>query len=76
MGYILKFRLPNSYTITILTKIKKDFLKEEERVKGFFIFMTMLSFKEVQSNYGKKEPYERGCSWITKFSHCLNFRYR
>ena len=76
MGYILKFRLPNSYTITILTKIKKDFLKEEERVKGFFIFMTMLSFKEVQSNYDKKEPYERGCSWITKFSHCLNFRYR
>ena len=76
MGYILKFRSPNLYTVIILTKIKKDFLKEEERVKGFFVFMTMLSFKQVESNYGKKEPYQRGFSWITKFSHCLNFRYR
>ena len=47
MGYILKLRLPNLYTIIVLTKIKKDFLKEEVRVKGFFLFMTMLSFKEV-----------------------------
>ena len=38
--------------------------------------MTMLSFKEVESNYGKREPCERGCSWIIKFSHCLNFGYR
>ena len=37
--------------------------------------MTMSSFKQVQSNYGKKEPCERGCSWIIKFSHCLNFGY-
>ena len=66
MGYILKFRLPNFYTIIILTKVKKDFVKKEERIKGFFIFMTMLLFKQVESNYG--------CSWITKFSHCLNFR--
>ena len=62
MGYILKFRSPNLYTIIILTKIKKDFLKEEGRVKGFFIFMTMLSFKQLESNYGKKEPCEQGCS--------------
>ena len=58
MGYILKFRLPNLYTIIILTKIKKDFLKKEERVKGFLIFMTMLSFKQVESNYGKIEHCE------------------
>ena len=31
--------------------------------------MTMLSFKQVKSNYGKKEPCEQGCSWI-------NFGYR
>ena len=43
MGHSLKFRLPNLYTIIILTKIKKYFLKEEERVKGFFIFMIMLN---------------------------------
>ena len=43
MGYILKFRLPNLYTIIILTKIKKYFLKKEERVKGFLIFMIMLN---------------------------------
>ena len=29
MGYILKLRLPNLYTIIILTKIKKGFLKKE-----------------------------------------------
>ena len=43
MGHSLKFRLPNLYTIIILTEIKKYFLKEEERVKGFFIFMIMLN---------------------------------
>ena len=75
MGYLLKIRSPDLYTITILTKIKRDFLKKEKRVKGVFIFMTMLSFKEVESNYGEKEPCEQVCSWITKFSHCLNFRY-
>ena len=37
--------------------------------------MTMLSFKQVESNYGKKEPCERGCGRIIKFSHCLNFGY-
>ena len=74
MWYILRFRSPNLYTIVIVTK-KKGFSKKKERVKGFFIFMTMLSFKEVESNYVKKEPYERGCSWIIKFSHCLNFGF-
>ena len=57
MGYILKFRSRNLYTIIIVTKIKKRFLKKKEKVKGFFIFMTMLSLKQVKSNYGiKKGP--------------------
>ena len=43
------FQSPNLYTIIILTKIKIDFLKKKERVKGFFIFMTTLSFKQVKS---------------------------
>ena len=62
----LKFRLPDLYTIIIVTKIKKGFLKKKERVNGLFIFMTMQSFKQVESNYGKKEPYKRGCSQIVK----------
>ena len=37
--------------------------------------MTMPSFKQVESNYNKKEPCEQR-SWIIKFSHCLNFGYR
>ena len=49
MEYILKFRLPNLFTIIIVTKINKGFLKKKERVKGFFIFMSMLSFKQVES---------------------------
>ena len=52
--YILRFRSPNLYTIIIVTKIK-GFLKKKERVKSFFIFMFMLLFKQVESNYGKKE---------------------
>ena len=66
----MKFRSPNLYTIIIVTKIKKCFLNKKERVKGFSVFMTMPSFKQVESNYGKKEPWERACS---TFSHCLNF---
>ena len=50
MGHILKFRLPNLYTVIIVTKIKKRFLKKKERVKGFFIFMRMLSFNQVEPN--------------------------
>ena len=53
MGYILKFRSPNLYNIIIVTKIKKRFLKKE-KVKGFFIFTTMLSLKQVKSNHGIK----------------------
>ena len=73
MECLLKFSLPNWYTIILVTKRErvKGFFKRE-RVKGFFIFMTMPSFKQVESNYGKKESCERGCSWIIKFSHCLN----
>ena len=48
-----KFRSLNLYIIIIVTDIKKDFLKKKERVKGFFIFITMVSFKQVESNYGK-----------------------
>ena len=74
MGCTL-FRSPNLHTIIIVTKINKSFSNKKERVKDFFIFMTMLSFKQVESNYSKKKPCERGCSWIIKFPHCLNFRY-
>ena len=38
--------------------------------------MTMLSFKQGESNYDKKEACQRGCTWTIKFSHCLNFGYR
>ena len=37
--------------------------------------MTMLSLNQVEVKYGKKEPCERGYSWIIRFSHCLNFGY-
>ena len=47
--YILKFRSPNLFTIIIVTKRKEGFLKKKETVKGFFIFMSMLSFKQVES---------------------------
>ena len=56
MGYVLKFRLPNLYTIIIVAKTKKGFLKKKERVKCFFIFMCMLSLKQVESDNNKKEP--------------------
>ena len=36
--------------------------------------MTMLSFKQIESNCGNKEPSKQGFSWIIKFSHCLNLR--
>ena len=49
MWYIMKFRSPNLYTITV-TKINKVFLKKNERVNGFFIFTTMLLFKQIKSN--------------------------
>ena len=50
VGVYIKFRLPNLFTIIIVTKVKKGFLQKKERVKGFFIFMNMLSFKQVESN--------------------------
>ena len=61
-------------TIIIVTKIKEGFLKKSERVKGFFIFTTMLLLKEIESNYSKKEPGKQGCSWMIKFSHYINFQ--
>ena len=42
MWYILKFRLPNLYT---LEKIKKGSLKKKERVKGFFLWLCYHSSK-------------------------------
>ena len=38
--------------------------------------MTMPSFEQVESSHRKEEPCERGCNWIVKFCHCLNFGYR
>ena len=76
--YILKAEqglLDGVYTKVEITKIKKGFLNKRKRVKGFFIFMAVPSFKQVKSNYGKKEPCERACSWVIKFSRCLNFGY-
>ena len=35
--------------ICTLSSESKGFLKKKERVKGFFIFKTMLSFKKVES---------------------------
>ena len=67
MEHILKFWLPNLYPITIVTK-KERFLKEKKRERIFFIFMTMLSFKQVESNYGKKEPCKQGCVGLLIFS--------
>ena len=37
--------------------------------------MIMLSFKQVESDYGKKYSCKRGCSCIIESSHCLNFGY-
>ena len=74
MGCILKFRSKNLYTISIVTKVKKGFLKKNGWKVSLF-FWTILSFKQVESNWGKKEPYKQGCGWIIKFSHCLNFGY-
>ena len=34
------------------------------------------AMKQVESNHSKTEPWKWSCSWIIKFSHCLNFRYR
>ena len=45
-----------------IKKVNKAFYKEKflkkkkKRLKGFFIFMAMLSLKQVKSNYGKKLP--------------------
>ena len=58
MGYILKSRSPNLYNIIIVANIKKSFLNKKERIKGFFIFMSILSFKQVESNNDKREPCE------------------
>ena len=55
MECVLKFSSPNWHTIIIVTKRArvKGFFKRE-RFNAFFIFMTMPSFKQVESNYGKK----------------------
>ena len=54
----------------------------KERVKGFFflffifiVYLFICCFKQVESNYGQKEPCQQDFSWI-KFSLCLNFGYR
>ena len=47
MECILKFRSPDLHTIIIVTKMKKGFVKKKERVKGFFIFMTMHFYSSI-----------------------------
>ena len=59
MGCILKFRSPNLYAVIIVIKKKKK-EKKKERIKAFVFFMTMLSFKQVLSNHGSKDPCKRG----------------
>ena len=53
--YKKKFSLPSLYTIMIVVKIKEGLLKKE-KVKCFFIFMNILSFKKFKSSYSKREP--------------------
>ena len=48
--------------------------KIDPRKPCFFIFMTMLSIKQVDFDYSKKELCKRGCSNIIKFSY-MNFGY-
>ena len=38
--------------------------------------MTILSFKQVESNHGKRDLCKPGFTWIIKLSHCLGFGYR
>ena len=38
MGYILKFRLPNLYTIIIVTKIKKVFVKKKKGKRFLYFY--------------------------------------
>ena len=57
--------------ICTLSSESKGFLKK----KAFFIFKTMLSFKQVESNYGKKEHCERSCSRIVLILDALIWYY-
>ena len=50
MEYILNFRSPNLYLVIIVTKRRKSFLKQKENVRGFFVFMTMLLLRQLESN--------------------------
>ena len=47
---------------------KERFLKEKKRVKGLFVFMTMLSFKQVKSSFGKKSPLNKVAVGLLGFS--------
>ena len=38
--------------------------------------MTMLSLKEVETNYGRKELSEQISSWMIRFSHSVNLEQR
>ena len=68
---MVKFRSPNLYTITVITKIRKGFLKKKERVKGLFLWLC----HQVKSNYTKNEPCKRDCSWMISFFNYLDFGY-
>ena len=53
--------------------MKKGFLKKKERVKGFFIFMTMHFYSSILNLTTIRKPCEQDCNRIIKFSHCLTF---
>ena len=68
LGYILKFRSPNLYTIIILLKIKKDFLKKKERVKGSLFLWLCYHSSKLNLTTVIKSP-------ANKVVVRLNFRY-
>ena len=55
VGYILKFRSPNLYTIIIFTKIKKGFLREK-RVKGFLVLWLCYHLRKLNLPTVRKSP--------------------
>ena len=82
MECILMVRLPNLYMIIKFTKIKKGFWNKKRKGERFFFKFLFYLFKKNVCHYASKlivttvrEACERGCSWIIKFSHYLDFGY-
>ena len=55
VGYMLKFRSPNLYTIIIFTKIKKGFLREK-RVKGFLVLWLCYHWRKLNLPTVRRSP--------------------